>query len=454
MRRGLYLIALFVLFLIISAAYRPTSGTAYVQDEILVKFKTTISASSVQSLLSAINGRTIDLIPEIGVRHIKLPKSLSVQDAIKQLSESPLVEYAEPNYFCHAFVKPNDPLFSRLWGLENTGQDGGASGSDITAISAWNITTGDRTVVIGIIDSGIDYNHEDLKTAIYTNPGEDTWSNPDDPTTGNKIDDDHNGCIDDWKGWNFIKESNDPFDDNSHGTHCAGTIGAVGNNGVGVTGVCWRVQLLALKFLDDSGNGNTGDAIKAITYAANMGVKILNNSWGSNEYSSSLYDAVKYAGDKGVLFVAAAGNDGVNTDEFPNYPSCYELPNIIAVAASDNKDQRAVWGAEDNPSDNCGFTCNNVMAATPGSNYGLLTVDLAAPGKGIWSTVPGGYARFDGTSMAAPHVSGAAGLVWAKYPGLSNLQVRNRLLTNVDTPAGLNGLVASNGRLNVLKALQ
>ncbi len=454
MRRGLLLIVLFIIFLMLSAAFRPSSGPAWVEDEILVKFRPSINASSVQSMLTALNARVTDYIPELGLRQIKLAKATAVKDAITQIISSNLVEYAEPNYIYHAFVKPNDPLYSRLWGLENTGQDGGSSGADITAASAWNITTGSQNVVIGIIDSGIDYKHEDLRNALYTNPGEDSWSNPDDPTTGNKVDDDANGYVDDWKGWNFVKESNDPYDDNSHGTHCAGTIGAIGNNSAGVTGVCWRVRIVSMKFLDESGDGNVGNAARAIVYAANLGVKILNNSWGGNEYSSALYDAIQYADSKGVLFVAAAGNDGVNTDQYPNYPSCYELDNIISVAASDNKDQRAVWGSEDTPTDDCGFTCNKVMAATPGSNYGPVSVDLAAPGKGIWSTVPGGYARFDGTSMAAPHVSGVAGLILAQFPNLTHVQIRTRILTTVDQRDSFTNMVASGGRLNAFKALQ
>jgi len=454
MRRGLYFIVLFVIFLMLSAAFRPSAGPIYVENEVLVKFKPTTSAVSLQSLLTIINSRTLAYMPEIGVRRIRLPDTLTVSQAVARLTASGLVEYAEPNYLCHAFTTPNDPLFSRLWALQNTGQDGGSSGADIGATKAWDIDTGQRSVIIGIIDSGIDYTHDDLKAAVYTNPGEDPWSDPNNPTTGNHVDDDHNGYIDDWKGWNFVKETNDPMDDNSHGSHCAGTIGAVGNNSTGITGICWNVQLLPLKFLNAEGSGYTGDAVQAITYATNLGAKILNNSWGSNEYSNALLDAINYAHQKGVLVVAAAGNDGINTDVYPNYPSCYDAPNIISVAASDNKDERAVWGSEDNPSDNCGFTCNNVMAAVPGSNYGSTTVDLAAPGSGIWSTVPGGYARFDGTSMATPHVCGVAGLVWSHFPSLTNVQVRERILANVDPLSSWNGLVATNGRLNAWKALQ
>jgi subtilisin family serine protease len=454
MRRGLYFIVLFVLFLMLSAAFRPAAGPTWEEDEILIKFKPAVTTSSVSSLLAALNARVLDYTPELGLRHIRLPQKMAVADAITQMLASDLVDYAEPNYRCHAFVKPNDPLYSRLWGLENTGQDDGSSGADITAASAWNIATGSQNVVIGIIDSGIDYKHEDLRHALYTNPGEDPWSDSDDPTTGNKVDDDANGYVDDWKGWNFVSASNDPYDDNSHGSHCAGTIGAVGNNNTGITGVCWNVRIISLKFLDENGDGNVANAAKAIVYAANLGIRILNNSWGGNEYSRALYDAIQYANSKGVLFVAAAGNDGVNTDQYPNYPSCYDLENIISVAASDNKDQLAVWGSEETPSDDCGFICNSVMAATPGSNFGPISVDLAAPGKGIWSTVPGGYARFDGTSMAAPHVSGVAGLILAKYPALSHLQIRARIMANVDQRESFSAVVASGGRLNAFKALQ
>jgi subtilisin family serine protease len=454
MRRGLYLIALFVLMLMFSAAFRPASAPQYIKDEVIVKFAPSLSAASVQSILSSLNAKTIDIIPAIGIRQVKLPSSLSVNDALAALKKSPQVLYAEPNYICRAFAKPNDPLFARLWGLENTGQDGGVSGADINATAAWNSATGTADVAVGIIDSGIDFTHEDLKANIYTNPNEDAWSDPLNPGTGNKVDDDHNGYVDDWKGWNFVSNTNNPNDDNSHGTHVAGTMGAAGNNSVGVAGVCWQVRLLPLKFLDANGNGNTYNAAKAITYAADLKVKVLNNSWGGSENVTYLLEAIEYAAGKGVLFVAASGNDGVNTDEYPNYPSSYEVENVISVAASDQSDQRALWGEDDTPSDNCGFTCDNVMAATPGSNYGPHSVDLAAPGKGIWSTVPGGYARFDGTSMASPHVAGAAALIWSKYPGLTSIQVRDRILKNVDQVAGFNGLVATNGRLNLFKALQ
>ncbi len=454
MRRGLYLIVLFVLLLMFSAAFRPALVPQVVENEVIVKFAPAISASSIQSVLTALNAKTIDMIPALGVRQIKLPATLSISQAVSELKKSPQVLYAEPNYICHAYIKPNDPLFARLWGLENTGQDGGQSGADINATAAWNSGTGSAGVVVGIIDSGMDYRHEDLKANVFTNSSEDAWSDPLNPATGNKIDDDHNGYVDDWKGWNFVNNTNDPVDDNSHGTHVAGTIGAAGNNGVGVTGVCWQIRLLPLKFLNANGDGNTYNAAKAITYAADLKVKILNNSWGGTDNATYLLEAVQYAADKGVLFVAAAGNDGLNTDEYPNYPACYEVGNIISVAASDQSDQRALWGGEDNPSDECGFTCNNVMAATPGSNYGPHSVDLAAPGKGIWSTVPGGYARFDGTSMASPHVAGAAALIWSKYPGLSSSQVRDRLFANVDQVAGFTGVVATNGRLNLFKAMQ
>ena len=453
MRKGLYIIGLAVFTLIISAALQSPQGPEYVEGELLIKFSETVTAQAIESTLAQAGAQTVEIFSAIGVRHIKLAPSQSVEDAVKQFSALPNVEYAEPNYIYHTHAVPNDPSFGDLWGLQNTGQTGGLEGADISAVEAWDITTGSDQVIIGVIDTGIDYKHPDLSANIYTNPGEDAWAIPNDPTSGNGFDDDGNGYVDDWKGWDFISNDNDPYDDNMHGTHCAGTIGAVGNNATGVVGVNWTVKLMPLKFLDSSGSGDTADAIKAITYATDMGAHILSNSWGGGGYSASLEDAIKYANDHGVLFVAAAGNDGTNNDTTPHYPSNYDVPNVIAVAASDDSDQRALWGGGGG-GDDCGFLCSSAMAVTPGSNYGPKTVDLAAPGKGILSTVPGGYNTLSGTSMATPHVAGAAGLILAKTPNLSVTELKARILDNVDVLPAFENIVLSGGRLNVAKALQ
>jgi len=453
MRKGLYLIGLAIFTIILSAALKsPTPNVQFVKGEVLVKFRPGVAAQAIEATLASVGAQTIDVFAAIGVRHLKIVSAKKVQDVVEQLNAATNVEYAEPNYQYHALLTPNDPSFNKLWGMENTGQTGGLEGADISATEAWDVTTGSDEVIIGVIDTGVDYKHEDLAENIYTNPGEDAWVIPNDPTSGNGFDDDGNGKVDDYKGWNFVNDTNDPYDDNMHGTHVSGTIGAIGNNGKGVVGVNWHVKIMPLKFLAADGVGDTDDAIKAIIYATDMGAKILSNSWGGGAYSKALEDAIKYANDHGVLFVAAAGNDGVNTDEVPNYPSNYDVPNVISVAASDHGDQRALWGGGGG-GDDCGFTCSSAMAATPGSNYGPNTVDLAAPGKDVYSTVPGGYRSLSGTSMATPHVAGAAGLLLAKNPALTYLQIRDILFSTVDELSSFQNITVTGGRLNLAAAL-
>lgn len=456
MRKGLYVIGLGLFVVILSAALQAPKKPEFVPGQILVKFRPDISAQAMESAMLEVKAQRVAAFSEIRVQQLILGEDIKVEEAVKKLAALPNVEYAEPNYIYHTMGRPDDPNFSQLWGMDNTGQTGGTVGADIKALSAWDITTGNGTVLVGVIDTGVDFTHEDLAMNIYNNPGEDAWSNPNDPSTGNKVDDDGNGKVDDWKGWNFIANNNNSYDDNMHGSHCAGTIGAIGNNGKGVAGVNWTVKIMPLKFLDSGGSGDTSDAVDAIIYAANMGVKILSNSWGGGGYSQALKDAIDYANSKGVLFVAAAGNDGTNNDVSPNYPSNYDSPNVLAVAASDDKDQRALWGSGGGEDDEpCGFVCSNAMAATPGSNYGKNTVDLAAPGKGILSTVPGNsYRSLSGTSMATPHVAGAAALLLAKSSGLTPLDLKNYLMNSVDKLPAFKDITVSGGRLNVYTALQ
>ena len=272
------------------------------------------------------------------------------------------VLYAQPNYYVHLQTTgfPNDPNFSSQWGMNNTGQTGGTTDADIDAPEAWAITAGDSSIVVAVLDTGVDYTHPDLAANIWTNPGE---------IAGDGIDNDGNGFIDDVHGWDFQNEDNDPMDDHGHGTHVAGTIAAVGNNGVGVAGVAWNVTIMPLKIMSSS--GTSFDAIQALNYAVAMGVKISNNSY----YMSGMYNAIEAAGAAGHLFVTAAGNSGVNTDITPHYPSIYDLENIISVAATDHNDNKL-----------------------SSSNYGLTTVDLGAPGANIYSTKKGGgYGNMSGT---------------------------------------------------------
>jgi len=454
MRKGMYFIGLFVLLLALSAAVRKPGTPEYAEGEVLVKFHSTTSAEAAMDVFTTLGTEPINFVPQIGVYHIKLMSNVTVAQAVDELNALPSVEYAEPNYIYTLVNTPNDPRYSELWGMQNSGQTGGLAGADISAFQAWDSSTGSDQVIVGVIDTGIDYTHEDLVNNIYTNPGEDAWLAPNDPSSGNGMDDDGNGLVDDWKGWNFINDTNDPYDDNMHGTHCAGTIGAVGNNNIGVVGVNWNVKLLPLKFLDSRGSGTTDKAINAIIYAADLGVDVLSNSWGGTAFSSALENAIDYANDKGVLFIAAAGNEGTDNDVIEHYPSNYTIENVVAVAASDHGDKRALWGGGGG-GDDCGFICSPAVAAVPGSNYGKTTVDLAAPGKDILSTVPGNrYGVLSGTSMATPHVAGAAALVLSVNPNLTMAEQKAALLGSVDVLDDFTNKLVTGGRLNVAAAVQ
>ena len=330
---------------------------------------------------------------------------------------------AEPDYIVHADLTPNDPNFNSLYGLNNTGQTGGTSDADIDAPEAWNVDTGSGNAIVAIIDTGIDYTHPDLAANMWHNPGE---------IAGNGVDDDRNGLIDDVYGADYANNDGDPRDDNGHGSHVAGTIGAVGDNGVGVAGVNWHVQLMAVKFLAANGSGSISNAVKGLNYAVAKGAVVSNNSWGGGGFSSAMSTAIDAARTAGHIFVAAAGNSGLNNDSSPNYPSNYPQDNVLAVAATDQNDNLASF-----------------------SNYGASTVDLAAPGVNIYSTyMNGGYATLSGTSMATPHVTGAVALLRDAHPGWTYTQVITALKATVDPKAGLSGKVASGGRLNLDGAIR
>ncbi|RPI03049.1 MAG: hypothetical protein EHM72_02580 [Calditrichaeota bacterium] len=456
MRNILYFIVLTILLISMSAALRSPDDPKYVENEILVKLSPGISSQDADNVFKTVGAHAIQVFPTINVFRLQLKSDVTVDQALKEVRLLSNIVYAEPNYIYSIEVTPNDPNFDRLWAMQNLGQTGGLAGADIEAPQAWDISVGSPAVIVGVVDTGIDYTHVDLAANIFTNPLEDAWANPSDPSSGNGIDDDGNGKIDDWKGWNFYSDNNNPYDDNMHGTHCAGTIGAIGNNGVGVAGVCWQVKLVPLKFLDSRGSGSTSAAIDAILYAADLGVDVLSNSWGGGGYSAALEDAIEYANNKGVLFVAAAGNDGTNNDDLPNYPSNYETINVIAVAASDHSDKLAVWGSDGGDDNNdCGLICSSATAAVPGSNYGRTSVDLAAPGKNIFSTAPGSdYTTLSGTSMATPHVAGAAALLLAVQPNLSVTELKNALLSTVDKLDDFTNKVVTGGRLNIAAAVK
>ncbi|MBI4652302.1 S8 family serine peptidase, partial [Candidatus Desantisbacteria bacterium] len=328
-------------------------------DEILVKFKASSSKSSRNKINKRINASVKNTFKKTQVSLIKIPSSMKIHEALKYYKNNQNVEYAEPNYIVQInSIFPDDPRFDELWGLHNTGQSGGVNDADIDAPEAWEQFKGDSTLIVAVIDTGIDYTHEDLKGNLWINESE----------TEDGIDNDGNGYIDDIHGINAITDSGDPMDDYGHGTHVSGTIGAVGGNGIGVTGVNWNVKLMGLKWLGREGSGSISDAIKCIEYILDMkekgvNIKISNNSWGLYSYSLSLYDAVKSLRDKGVIFVAAAGNSSLDNDEIPSYPCSYNLDNIISVAATDSNDTRASF-----------------------SNVGPTCVDIGAPGVGIAST--------------------------------------------------------------------
>jgi PKD repeat protein len=340
---------------------------------------------------------------------------------------SGLVEYAEPDYRVEVMAVPDDFRYGdgSLWGLHNTGVYGGTPGADIQAQAAWDIQNTAGNIIVAVIDTGVRYTHEDLAGNMWVNPGE---------IPGNGVDDDGDGYVDDVHGIDAINNGGDPDDDYGHGTHVSGTIGGVGNNSVGVVGVAWQVQIMACKFLDSSGNGFVSDAIKCMDYARSKGARVVNTSWGSPSFNSqALHDAIDSLRQAGIILVAAAGNSADNDDTNPLYPASYDLDNILSVAATTRTDELASF-----------------------SSYGAGSVDLGAPGAAIFSCWNGSnsdYRYFDGTSMAAPHVSGACALLMAHFPGDNYQQIIQRILSNVDPLPGLAGKCVSGGRLNLEKAL-
>jgi serine protease len=364
-----------------------------------------------------------------------LPEGVSTEQAIAEMQKDDQVAYAEPNFIITLDQQPpaqqqpptpptqgfpND-LDSKLWGLNNTGQDGGKADADIDAPEAWTIHTGRKDApIIAVIDTGVDYNHADLKANMWTNPGE---------IAGDGIDNDNNGYVDDVHGINAFASTGDPMDGHGHGSHCAGTIAGVGNNGEGVVGVNHQANIMGIKIFSDEGSTNTAAILRGIEYATKMGAKITSNSWGGNFPSKAQEEAFKASP---ALHIMAAGNNGFNNDIIPNYPSNYEMPNNIAVAASDRNDERA------------SFSC-----------YGATKVDIAAPGVDIYSVAPGGgYQSMSGTSMATPHTSGVAGLVASMYPDLTAEEIKAKVLNGADKLENWKGVVLDGNRLNAEGALK
>jgi subtilisin family serine protease len=354
-----------------------------------------------------------------GVQVLRVPKNESVASLITKYQASGLVEFAEPDYLVHADAAPNDPKYldGTLWGLNNTGQNGGTPDADIDAPEAWDVLNSASNIVVAVLDTGIRYTHEDLASNMWVNP------------------------IDGGHGFNAFTGTNDVADDNGHGTQIAGVLGAVGNNGKGVVGVAWRVQLMACKCLDSSANGSDSTVIACIDYARTNGAQIINASLDSPGSSIAVSNAIVAARDAGIIFVASAGNGTPGTDDdiSPKYPACYDIDNIVSVAYTTR-------------TDGLGFL----------SNYGATNVDLAAPGDQIYSTYPAsdvsyypppGFINVAGTSFAAAYVSGACVLMKAKYPSENYQQIIARILKATDPVPALAGKCVTGGRLNLWKAL-
>ena len=442
--------------------------------EVLVRFRAGTTEEAVRAITARLNDRLLDQFDNVDgpayLAAIADEDGLDAERVAAEYRRLPEVEYAEPNVEIslhppgeewageaaeeveeseeadeNAFdddddqppvimspcadaknPRPNDPLFNEQWSLKNTGQGGGTAGADICATRAWAKTTGSRKVIVAVLDTGVDYRHRDLKGNMWQRPA-----------SLAPYEDEHLGTIDDRFGFDAADGDGDPMDDNGHGTHCAGIVGAEGGNSEGITGVNWQVEIMPLKFLGRNGSGSLKDAIEAIDYViarkrAGVNVRVISASWGSTFYSRALEDAIRRAGDAGVLFIAAAGNSRTNNDRRQHYPSGYQLPNVVAVAALDRRDALASF-----------------------SNFGPKTVHLAAPGAEILSTWPNNqYEEHSGTSMATPEVSGVAALVLAANPDMTMAQLRERLLSSVDKLPALAGKVSTGGRLNAARAVR
>jgi uncharacterized protein (TIGR03437 family) len=452
---------------------RRTTPDQHIGHQLLIKYRSPAAISEVH-VVSDADGTSATraaaqrhLAGRLGIRYerqlsgsdwrvVEFADEMTMDDALALAQANPAVENAEPNYVLHLFsaaatIKkmpaqvstspPNDPGFGYQWALQNTGQFGGTVGADIGTLSAWQIAHSHQTVVVAIIDTGADYRHPDLVNRIWANSHE---------VTGNDMDDDGNGYVDDVRGWNFSARNNDPMDDHYHGTHMAGTIAAEINNGIGLAGIAGPldVRIMPLKFFDANAQGTVSAAIEALDYATRNGARIINISWGDTTYSQALYDAVRRSVSAGCLVVAAAGNTTPpsDNDRTPIYPANFNsgpnaLPGVISVAGTDQSDQM-LYDSKSNS----------------GSNYGATSVDLAAPSNFIYSTMPpargfGDYAYLSGTSSAAAFVSGVAALVWAQNPTLTNTQVKQIIVNSVRRVSATQGKTISGGIAHAYQAL-
>jgi subtilisin family serine protease len=418
------------------AALSALERTPHVPNQVLVQFQIGMTEEAKESLRSRVQGHIEEVVVAQERRSDfkgdlelwNLPAGLAIAQAVRDLQRDSSVEFIEPNWIYQHESTSNDPYYTNgsLWGMYGDGTSpGNAFGSQ--AGEAWVNKTDCSGVYVGIIDEGMMYNHEDLAGNV--------WTNPYDPIDG--VDNDGNGYVDDVHGWDFAGNDNSIYDGSGddHGTHVSGTVAARGGNGKGVAGICWQVQLISAKFLGRNG-GTTANAVKAVNYITDLktrhGLNIVatNNSWGGGGYSTALYNAIASAGVANILFVAAAGNSGVNIDSSPQYPAAYDNANLISVAAIDSFGNLASW-----------------------SNYGGTRVDLGAPGVGIWSSVPNkkgqsAYSSYSGTSMATPHVTGTAALYAAGHPNSPAGTIKGAILSTTVPTASLGGKTVTGGRLN------
>jgi subtilisin family serine protease len=392
----------------------------YWPGQVIVKFREGTQKSKRRFLRSRDNA---SLIKTFSLINAEVWQVEDVEAAIssqqRQRRDYSDIEYMEPNYVIRLDNTandvgrttrkiPNDPQFDQLWGLEKIG-----------ATKAWDITTG-SPIVCAEIGTGVDYTHPDLAANMWQNPGE---------IPDNGIDDDGNGYVDDVYGYDFLNDDGDPFDEHGIGTHVAGIIAGVSNNGIGITGINWSAKIMALKIIDEHGIMSLSSAIYAIEYATKMGVKCSNNGWGGNNFSQALFDAIQAAGDAGQLFIAAAGIEDRDDDVFPHYPSSYDLDNIISVCATDHNDNLSDF-----------------------SDYGRQSVDLCAPGSDIFSTIPNNeYSTHSGTSTASSYISGAVALLWSAFPHMTATEVKAKIMDSVDRIPAIKDRSVTGGRLNVYK---
>jgi subtilisin family serine protease len=409
-----------LVFLAAAVSHTSLAAPEYRPDQILIQPKKTVSSAALANFHAAHQTQVAKAFANLGrMQVLRVPSNETAESLIAKYQHSGLVEFAEPDYLVHAAAVPNDPKYTdgTLWSLNNTGQNGGTPDADIDAPEAWDVLNSASNVVVAVLDTGIRYTHEDLASNMWVNP------------------------VDGGHGFNAFTGTNDVSDDNGHGTLVSGLLGAVGNNGKGIVGAAWRVQLMACKCLDNNASGSDSTVIACIDYARTNGARIINASLDSPGSSAALSNAIVAARDAEIIFVASAGNHnpGMNVDLTPTYPACYDIDNILTVAYTTR-------------TDDLGFL----------SNYGATNVDLAAPGDQLYSTYYTGdssyYPQFSflnlaGTSFAAAYVSGAAALTVARYPAENYRQIINRLLASVDPVPSLAGKCVTGGRLNLWKAL-